>query len=70
MYFKMLEFAAVLIDARSTGSASIFITQAQTADFLMLDEWLRDPFPEPNARVILDLTRIIHKPAPPGRLRY
>jgi DNA replication protein DnaC len=55
LYVKMSEFAATLIHARNNGTNSTLITKAQKADLLILDEWLRDPLPQPYAREILDL---------------
>jgi DNA replication protein DnaC len=51
----MSEFAAMLTNARPTGSTTTLISKAQKADLLILDEWLRDPLPQPYAREILDL---------------
>jgi len=55
LYVKLSEFAAMLSHARTTGVTNSLIPKAQKADLLILDEWLRDPLPQPYAREILDL---------------
>jgi DNA replication protein DnaC len=54
-YTKASEFARELLISREDGSYHRFMTKMSKTHLLLIDEWLRDPLSQEQAREILDL---------------